>query len=106
MINQEEITLREFWKEKNQSQCHQTFTRGCPETSPGDGALAIKIARDTTHKEGRKNQNNNHKFLTDQMLKCLSDFIEDRLNYIYQNMKQKQSREAKIKQQKVVQVPL
>lgn len=29
-----------------------TLTRGCPETSPGDGALAISIARDTANNYG------------------------------------------------------
>lgn len=37
---------------------YQTLIRGCPETSPGDEALAVKIARHTTHKQKTRNMNN------------------------------------------------
>ena len=40
---------------KTSWQCNQTLTIGCPETSPGDEALAIKIVRETMHKEGHTN---------------------------------------------------
>lgn len=33
-----------------------TLTIGCPETSPGDGALAVKMARDATKIKKEKNK--------------------------------------------------
>lgn len=59
-------------KKKSSSQSQQTLTTGCPETSLGDGALAVKMARETTHRDGHINQGNNQNSLKYQILECLT----------------------------------